>query len=303
MIIVILLLYILTSIGFSFDWPFVHSAFIANGQNFWTIYLRLSDPKAKAVLSIGTTGILCTVLADSVIIWRCWIIWGRRWLIALFPALCLVSSIVFKIMDMRLIFTDGNDLELLYRVLYASFTLVTTLSCTLGIVYRILSVVQASPGEGGRYRAYRRVIEVLVESSTLYSIILILYVAFFAHDDWAANYLDPAAAIARGVAPTLLVGRVAAGHARPDDSWEGSVMSSLRFGEDPIETSSYGDTVASVIIDDDLESQPSSEGEGAHTRSCFQGGNGPDVIPNDNPDIRPGREMDGLDVTLVELIE
>ncbi len=34
----------------------------------------------------------------------------------------------------------------------------------------------------------------------------------------------------QGIAPTLLVGRVAAGHARPDDSWQGSIMSSLHFG-------------------------------------------------------------------------
>ncbi len=35
----------------------------------------------------------------------------------------------------------------------------------------------------------------------------------------------------QGVAPTLLIGRVAAGHSRPDDSWKGSVISgSLHFG-------------------------------------------------------------------------
>ncbi|KAK0200630.1 hypothetical protein DFS33DRAFT_1278035 [Desarmillaria ectypa] len=45
------------------------------------------------------------------------------------------------------------------------------------------------------------------------------------------GYFDVLAGIARGIAPTLLVKRVAAGHARPDDSWQGSVISgSLRFG-------------------------------------------------------------------------
>ncbi len=28
----------------------------------------------------------------------------------------------------------------------------------------------------------------------------------------------------------MIVGRVAAGHARPEESWEGSITSSLRFG-------------------------------------------------------------------------
>ncbi len=34
----------------------------------------------------------------------------------------------------------------------------------------------------------------------------------------------------QGIAPTLIVGRVASGHARPDDAWKGSVLSSLHFG-------------------------------------------------------------------------
>ncbi len=34
----------------------------------------------------------------------------------------------------------------------------------------------------------------------------------------------------QGIAPTLIVGRVASGHARPDDAWKGSILSSLHFG-------------------------------------------------------------------------
>ncbi len=58
----------------------------------------------------------------------------------------------------------------------------------------------------------------------------------------------------QAIAPTLLVGRVAAGHARPDDSWQGSTISSLRFGAHPktdAETYSQVDS----MIDKDLEAQ------------------------------------------------
>ncbi len=44
--------------------------------------------------------------------------------------------------------------------------------------------------------------------------------------------------------PTMLVGRIAAGHARPDDSWgESTARSSLRFGN---QSSSQNDTEMSV---------------------------------------------------------
>ncbi|SJL13692.1 uncharacterized protein ARMOST_17140 [Armillaria ostoyae] len=74
------------------------------------------------------------------------------------------------------------------------------------------------------------------------------------------GYLDPLASIARGVAPTLLIGRVAAGHARPDDSWKGSVLSSLHFGGHPEGSKTQNmslqeDSLASAILDSDLEVQ------------------------------------------------
>ncbi|KAK0466025.1 uncharacterized protein EV420DRAFT_1636594 [Desarmillaria tabescens] len=286
MIMAIILIYTLTSIGFALNWSLVHSAFITvtNRQNFWTVYLKLNDVSDKVVLSMGITGILCTILADSIMIWRCWVIWGWNRLIVLLPTLCLVSSIAFKSFDMYMMFTDRNRPDLFYPVLFASFTLVTMTWCTLGIVYHILSI-------GGNLRAYRRAIEILVESSTLYSVALILYVALFAHNGWSANYLVSVATVSRGIAPTLIVGRVAAGHARPDDSWQGSVMSSLRFGGNQIPTSSRGSTIASVITDDDLEAQLESEDEHTYTQTCFQRDTVLSVMEDDvlEPEAQPER--------------
>ncbi len=85
-------------------------------------------------------------------------------------------------------------------VLYAAFILITTLWCTLLIIFRILTVgraSRASNGAGSALQAYRHIIEVLVESSAPYSVALVLYVVFFARNDWAAYYLDSLSAIIR----------------------------------------------------------------------------------------------------------
>ncbi len=82
-------------------------------------------------------------------------------------------------------------------MLYTSLILATTLSCTLLIIYRILTVAGARHGAEGRLRVYHRFIEVLVESSALYSISLILYLAFTIRGSWGAVYLDVIAAIAK----------------------------------------------------------------------------------------------------------
>ncbi len=57
----------------------------------------------------------------------------------------------------------------------------------------------------------------------------------------------------QGIAPTLLAGRVAAGRARPDDSWQGSIISSLRFEAHPQVDAETCSQENSVVGNADLE--------------------------------------------------
>ncbi|KAK0479763.1 hypothetical protein IW261DRAFT_152024 [Armillaria novae-zelandiae] len=267
MVAVIVLLHILTTINFAFQWSYTRSILVNNAQDLFTKSLRIFEAGDTSFLETGITSAVCTILADSTMIWRCWMVWGRRWLITLFPALCLVSAIVFKIISIRRQLTDGDNDDLLTPVLYASFSLATTLWCTLLIIYRVWTVGRTNERGLG---AYRHVVEVLIESSALYSASLILFVAFFAHNDWAANYLDPITGIARGVAPTLLVGRVAAGHARPDDSWEGSIVTSLRFGQGGTQESAQEGTLISIDLYDVVEAQSVDNEHASPEEDCTQ---------------------------------
>ncbi|SJL04753.1 uncharacterized protein ARMOST_08123 [Armillaria ostoyae] len=257
MVVVITLLYIVTIIDFALIWTNIHSVFVKYGQNFWTEISFYYSPGVKTIISAGTVSAVGTVLADSTMIWRCWIVWGRQWVIIVLPVLFLLGSIAFKIVGEYQDFTISNSYTFDF-VLYASFLLATTLWCTVLIIYRIVTVSRAG-GEamGGGVRAYLRLIEVLVESSALYLICLLLYVGFYATNSWMGPYFDILAGSARGIAPTLLVGRVAAGHARPDDSWQGSaILASLRF--------SFGGTHArdhDSIMSDDPEAQRERDNE------------------------------------------
>ncbi|KAK0209169.1 hypothetical protein DFS33DRAFT_1451888 [Desarmillaria ectypa] len=263
MIVVIILIYIATSVNSILSWPLISSRFTFHGQNIWTRYLWATrDDNTLNSVGLGTTGIICNILTDSAMIWRCWIVWGKHYLIIAPPSLCLVSGI------------DGNASAsgALNLILYASFTLATTLWCTFLIIYRILSVGWTNSGARGRFRAYRHIIEVLVESSALYSICLILYMACSASNgDWGIDYLDILAAIARGVAPTILVGRVAAGHAHPDDSSDGSIVSSLHFGQGQSQTSTQQDSMFSINLNDDPEAQVEQTDEPEHAQTSSHG--------------------------------
>ncbi|KAK0451143.1 uncharacterized protein EV420DRAFT_723987 [Desarmillaria tabescens] len=189
-------------------------------------------------------------------IWRCWIVWGRQWVIVLLPILFLLSATAFKIIGEYQDFNISNGYTFDF-VLYSSFLLATTLWCTSLIVYRIVTV--GGEAVGGEVRTDRHIIEVLVELSALYSACLILYVGFYARDSYLGPYFDILAGSTRGIAPTLLVGRVAAGHARPDDSWQGSVvLGSLRFTFGT-HTRGHGSTMS-----DDPEAQREGDSEYGH---------------------------------------
>ncbi|PBK89758.1 hypothetical protein ARMGADRAFT_313677 [Armillaria gallica] len=284
MVVAIVLLFIVTTINVSFNWSYISSGFIDNGQSFWSKYSVLVFSE-NIFLGMGITGAINTILADSIMIWRCWMVWGRRWLVVLPPILLLISGIVLKLIDTYQEYTAGSD-NVLAFVLYLSFTLATTIWCTTLIIYRILVVVRGSDGVGGGVAVYRHVIEVLIESSALYSVFLILLMAFEVRGDWAGYYVDAMTGIARGIAPTLLVGRVATGHSRPDESWQGSVMSSLHFGSQRFracdQSSVEVETLQSVGIDETLEAERREMVRHKYTRAESQEYSPPSTVTLQN---------------------
>ncbi|SJL10513.1 uncharacterized protein ARMOST_13899 [Armillaria ostoyae] len=260
MVVVIMILHVMAAIDVALHWSYIRLIFVKHGQTVVDEYLAYISYN-NLEIPIAITGIVSTICADSAMIWRCWMVWGKRWPIVVLPILFLISAIVFKATmtyKLSIDLAEPAFIDLLL-ILYLAFTLATTLWCTLMIIFRILSVGRASTGSGTPTRVYRHVIEILVESSALYAIFLLLEMVLVACKDAADYYMGVMAAFARGVAPTLLIGRVAAGQARPDDSWEGSVMSSLQFGRDSEQMGSQDDATQSVTVDNGLEVQPERE--------------------------------------------
>ncbi|KAK0238182.1 hypothetical protein EDD85DRAFT_1005752 [Armillaria nabsnona] len=255
LVVVVILLYVLITVSFSVGWSSMHSAFIGNGLSFRTVYQKLIGMRAF-YWETGITAAVSTSFTDLYIIWCCWMVWGRRWLIILFPIFFLVSAMVSKIIVIHHEYVNGS--ADVFPVLYASFILATTLWCTSLIIYRILTVTRARHGAEGRSSEFYSFVEVLVESSALYSVSLILFLAFAIRDDLRMHYFDIVAGIVKGVAPTLLIGRAAAGHTRPKDDCEESAVSTLRFQtlSELCMTNFQESTIQSVVLElSDIEAQ------------------------------------------------
>ncbi len=70
-----------------------------------------------------------------------------------------------------------------WALIYLSLTLATTLLCTLLIVYRIVRLASG-------VSSYGRIIEIVIESSAMYSLTLIVYLALVARNLGSAYYAD-----------------------------------------------------------------------------------------------------------------
>ncbi|PBK90779.1 hypothetical protein ARMGADRAFT_1064423 [Armillaria gallica] len=300
MVIIIVVLHITTIVDLAITWSEIHSVFVDQGQDLWSKFDAYISPDAVSSIGAATVGAICGILADSTMIWRCWLVWGRRWLIVLLPVVFLIAGTLFKGIDTH---RTGLFSPAPLDVLYASCMLASTLWCTSLIIYRVVTVARA----GGGLKDYRHVLEVLVESSALWSMSLIVYIALLARTAISSVYFDILTTVARGAAPTILVGRVAAGHARPDDSWQGSVISGpLRFGAhsgsrgaQPNSMMSHDIEALELEIDKEYGHSTLAEGGACEDGSEVQRGLG-DVsvdsgchdIRQDSSDIQQGKDVE-----------
>ncbi|KAK0196272.1 hypothetical protein F5146DRAFT_1176589 [Armillaria mellea] len=230
----ILALYLLTGYNLYRGWVGCLENFTTLAwKSVWEIFYFISSPTPIVVVA-DVTAILSAVLADAILIWRCWIVWSRSWLVVIVPIACTTLSIASRgIVAYYNSFGPLASPQTIYlekvvnwAMLYSSLIMATLLWCTILIIYRIVRV----GGAAGRIHIYQRVIEMLVESAALYSAMIVVLLVFEARNALTANYIQNFTIAMRGIMPTMIVGRVAAGHARPDDSWsESSPRSTIRF--------------------------------------------------------------------------
>lgn len=235
MSIVVGILYVMATMSLAFSWSFTRYAFIKNGETFWTVYQALINRSRSLVTArVGMTVTSCigTIFADATLIWRCYVLWGRRWATAVPPGILLVCTIGFKIKETQAKLHD-EFAHTPWLMIYVSFAMATALWCTVFISYRLLTSPREKDGSEDGPSLYHRAVELFVESAILYSIGSILYVVFVARTEWTHYYLEPVAEITGAVAPTLLLGRILTGFARPYDSWEGSVSATKEKPQAP----------------------------------------------------------------------
>ncbi|KAF9026519.1 hypothetical protein BDZ89DRAFT_1067498 [Hymenopellis radicata] len=160
------------------NWKILNTVFIAKGTSF-----SIDGPVGPARVVDRLAGIN-VILADLLLVWRCWILYGRNWKILTALILCLLAEIVAICGTM-----DIPALALLcYLELYYTVPAVTNILCTSLILFRLIGL----NGVRASLKTYRGIIEILVESAFLYSAFFIgLVVSVNSQSDGEFGFIFP----------------------------------------------------------------------------------------------------------------
>ncbi|PBK62549.1 hypothetical protein ARMSODRAFT_1089119 [Armillaria solidipes] len=207
---VIIILYALSTISCGSNWTLERSAFIEHGNDYYSVFTTLIGHGTRwrgYILASAIAGGISTLLVDITIIWRCWTLWDRQCSVVFLPIFCAVAGTVMRTMEMLSIFDNSTNnistAEIDWSLIYVSLTLATTLMCTLLIIYRIIRRASGT-------NTSHKIVEMLIESSAMYSLSLIIYLALISKNFEFGDYADIIAAYVKVISPTLLVGRVSA---------------------------------------------------------------------------------------------
>ncbi|KAJ7053312.1 hypothetical protein C8F01DRAFT_1260644 [Mycena amicta] len=198
-------------------------------------------------------------LADCVFIWRCWRVWNQRWQIVVLPILATLTGAVLAgiIVNDQVVARRSSEPFIVAKKsaefislssVYFSLSMATSLTTTLFIALRVILVQRSASSIGARIttRRFNPIMEILVESAVLYSLTLLTFVALNAQKSVNVYYAQNIHAQIAGLAPLLIILRIAAGKARPQADWSATLnlSTALKFTNP-----SRSDSLATTMVD------------------------------------------------------
>jgi len=208
----------------------------------WTYFLATQN-LAINVMFIATFFLL-TFFADSLIFWRCWIIWSasrRRTAIigTAFPALLLVAS--FAIGTIWVLQSSQPGLSFYSKIPLAFGTAYYSLSIGMNVILTILITSKLllyrrrfknASGASNPNKFYTSLMTIFVESAALYSTFAICFLITYAINNPLNQIFLGFTTAGQQISAYLIVYRLAAGTAWQKDTLEKKLVSTIQFNVD-----------------------------------------------------------------------
>jgi len=213
--ITMLFIFIITNMGL--QWYLLPWSFVDNGKSRDNIFATFFDVSGRSSWIIFASTICAysaVVLADILLIWRCFHIWGHSFRVISLPLFFLLAETVtfsltiFLPLKPNLSLLDTVHITQLTCVaLFASFC--CTLTTTSLIGYRIYPILKQDHSRSG----FKKILDILIQSAAAYALTSLLQAIFIAVVQpsvvVAGLYIDILFTVNAGLAPTLVVTRIA----------------------------------------------------------------------------------------------
>ncbi|KAJ7872240.1 hypothetical protein B0H13DRAFT_1633927 [Mycena leptocephala] len=263
---VIIMLYSCSTIHSSISWEFLVLTFQNHGTSPDLLDALIRPNLRLKTLSVAAN-IVGFVLADAIMVWRCWVVWGRSWIVIVLPILATIAGIVCVALGTtgQIAVASVQNASSATRLAplvrfntpFLGLSLGLTLYTTGLIVWRIIQVQRYTKMNGFKKvdvnRDFSPVLELLIESSALYAASLFVFVVLLAMKSPNQTYPQNIHAQIAGIAPTLLIFRVSVGHARKDEEWTSSksvleFVSTATTSEHPVHSTGAVEVERNILV-------------------------------------------------------
>ncbi|KAF7305433.1 hypothetical protein HMN09_00795900 [Mycena chlorophos] len=163
-------------------------------------------------------------MTNGLMLWRFNIIWGRSYWFAVFPACMFLGIITCSILLVVSLFLIANPFWAMntthFAIGYWSLSISLNIILTSGIILRIWAAgrrIQAAMGQEHGQR-FVSIAAMLIESAALYAIWSLVFLICYARGTPLANILLSGLGQIQGIAPLLILFRVAQGSAWTQDT-------------------------------------------------------------------------------------
>ncbi|PPQ83551.1 hypothetical protein CVT25_006865, partial [Psilocybe cyanescens] len=231
-------LYLLCFLDFIVEWYYLDWEVVITGDTRESIFLAtVGNGLEWAFVLSGFLENFLLIISDGLLVWRCYHVWGESFLAISAPLILLVAEFDVKFGPLT---SDAN--ANLGNNIISALTLVslgTTMITTFIIGYRIHSVSQmhGSPSRN----LFNHIVTMIIESAAVYSLVLLLesIMIFVPSTDVpgsllseAQYYLETILTVIsnQGMAPTILVARIATNNNPTVASSTITHISGLQFG-------------------------------------------------------------------------
>ncbi|KAJ7668658.1 hypothetical protein DFH06DRAFT_1182191 [Mycena polygramma] len=156
-----------------------------------------------------------TLVGDSVVLWRCYLVWGRQWQVIAFPVILLLGSATAGVGILYSFAVVVPQAEIFvvqlqqWIVSFFSLTLATNIICTSLVAYRLWSINRQI--EEFVNNRFNPIILLVVESGAIYSATLMTLLILYKTKSWFQYVLLDAISPIVGLVFSMIIVRIGLG--------------------------------------------------------------------------------------------